>query len=624
MFARIRRFLTGRSSSHAGPGDPGGEPRGDLGALELFKTLSPFTRPYLPALALAGLLVLVGTGTKLLRPWPLKFLFDEILIPGAAPRPVQSLLLGIAGAIVAIALLDGGLGFLRQYLLKVVGQKVAFRMRVAIYGQIQRLSLTFHDRHQTGDLITRVITDVDKVQDLITEDLVEAGTSVLTLGGMLAVMFWLDWQLSLAMVVLSPLHFFALARYRRRLKQAERHVRRKEGEITSLAQETISSIRVVKAYGREEFERDRFEAHTGEALDANLRVSRTEAAFGALLDGLTAFSLAVLVWLGAQRVLSGGLTPGDLLIFIAYLRDFYGPTRTLSRLVGKVSRTSVRAGKITEVLRAEPAVRDLPGARPAPPLRGQIRFDNVCFAYVPDRPTLSEVHFQVEPGQVLALVGATGAGKSTIAALIARLYDPSAGRILLDGQDIRTYQLATLQPQISFVLQNSVLFRASVRENIAYGRPEATFEDIVAAAKAANAHEFIRALPDGYETVIGERGETLSGGQRQLIAIARALIRNAPILLLDEPTTGLDAKSEQLVLDALERLMAGRTTVVIAHKLSTVRKADAILVIENGRVVERGTHPGLLTLGGHYAELYQLQVPAERTALSAPTTIDSL
>ena len=591
------------------------------GILQALRTFGPFVLPHWPAIVLAGLLMMAGTGVGLLRPWPLKFLFDQVLIPEKRAGSVDLLLLVIAGAIAGIAVLDGILGYLRQYLLKTAGQKVAFRLRVALYGQIQRLSLTFHDRQQTGDLITRVTKDVDKVQELITNNVVEASSNALSIGGMLGVMFWLDWQLTLAMLALGPALLFTISRYRSKIKQAELLVRRKEGDIASLAQETISSIRLVKAFGREEFERDRFESHTEEALGANLKVSRTEAAFSSFLDVLTAFALAGLVWLGAQRVMSGNLTPGDLLVFISYVRDFYGPTRTLSKLTGQVSRTSVRAEKIAEVLREEPAVRDLPDARPAPRLRGHIQFEGVGFGYVPGLPVLSDVSFEVEPGQVLALVGPTGAGKSTIAALIPRLYDPAEGRVLIDGQDIRSYKLAGLQAQVSLVLQSSILFRATVRENIAYGRPNATFEEIVAAAKVANAHEFITSMSDGYDTVIGERGDTLSGGQRQRIAIARAVVRNAPILILDEPTTGLDARAEHLVLDALDRLMESRTTIIIAHKLSTVHRADSILVIDDGRVVERGSHQDLLARGGHYAGLYRLQEPAREGLTAAKPSI---
>ena len=597
---RLRLPLGPRPGRRGPPGERSMRPG------EVISTFRPFVQPQVPAIVVAALLVAAGTGTGLLRPWPLKYLFDRVLAPGAQLSSVYLVLAAVAGAIAGIAVLDGLLGFVRQYILKAAGQKVAFHMRVALYAQLQRLSLTFHDQQRTGELITRVTKDVDKVPELITNNVVEASSNLMMLLGMLGVMFWLDWQLSLVTVGLSPLLFFTVSRYRDRIKRAEQYVRWKEGDITSIAQETISSIRLVKAFGREEFETRRFGEHSEEALDANLRVSRAEAAYGSIIDILTACALAALVWVGAQRVLSGSLTQGDLIIFISYLRDFYGPTRTLSKLLGQVSRTSVRAEKIAEVLRQEPQVKDRPDARPAPALRGHIEFRDVGFAYVPGRPVLQGISFEVKPGQVLAVVGPTGAGKSTIAALIARLYDPTEGCVCIDGEDIRSYRLATLQSQISVVLQNSVLFHATVRENIAYGRPDATFDEIVQAAKVANAHDFIMALPQGYDTVIGERGDTLSGGQRQRIAIARAVVRNAAILILDEPTTGLDAESERVVLDALDRIMAGKTTVVIAHKLSTVRRADLIVVIEGGRIVERGTHDELLGRGGRYAQLYRL------------------
>jgi ATP-binding cassette subfamily B protein len=589
----------------------------------LARLFVPFFLPHWPAITLTAALVLAGTVTGLLRPWPLKFLFDAVLLPGASASSTHLALILIALAIAGIAVLDAVLGFLRQYVLKAAGHRVAFSLRLALYGQIQRLSLAFHDRQQTGELMTRVTKDVDKVQDLITGSVVDATANVLTLGGMVVVMLVLDWQLALAMVALLPALFVSVSRYRRRIKQAEQELRRKEGDITSLAQETISSIRLVKAFGREDFERERFEAETEEALDANLRVSRVEAAFGSLMDVLLAVALAALVWLGAQRVIAGDLTPGDLLVFITYIREFYGPTRALSKLAGQVSRTAVRAEKVAEVLLEQPAIRDLPGAVDAPPLHGDIRFEHVDFHYERKSPVLVDVDFEAHPGQLVALVGASGAGKSSLVGLIARLYEPNRGRILVDGRDIRSYTLASVQKQIGFVLQSSVLFRASIRENIAYGRPDARFPDIVRAARIANADEFILKLPRGYDTIVGERGDTLSGGQRQRIVLARAVVRDAPILILDEPTTGLDARSERVLLDALERVIAGRTTIVIAHKLSTVRRADVILVIDQGRIVERGRDEELIVRGGRYAELDRLQrPPASASGHSAPSQVE--
>jgi ATP-binding cassette subfamily B protein len=582
-------------------------PEGRTSPRGLIRTFGPYALPHWPGIAGAGLMVLAGTAVGLLEPWPLKFLFDDVLIHPRSGGHAKALLVAIVGAIIGIAALGSLFGYLRQYLLNAAGQKVAFSMRAAIYEQIQRLPLSFHDRQQTGDLITTVTKDVDKVQELITDAAVEAGSNALTLVGMVGVMLALDWQLAIVTMAIIPLLSISLRRYRGTVKAAERHIRRKEGDIASLTQETLTSIRLVKVFGRERYETDRFRTHTEEALGANLRISRIEAAFGSFLNMLTALALGGLVWFGSLQVLSGRLTPGELIIFVSYLKDFYSPVRALSKLAGSVGRARVRAEKIIGLLNEPEAVADGPDAIPAPALEGHVRFEGVTFSYLPEQPVLRDVDFEVLPGQVAALVGATGAGKSTIAALLPRLYDPEEGRVVVDGHDIRDLQLASYRPQVSLVLQSSLLFHASIRENIAYGRPDATMDEIVEAARVANIHDYIEALPDGYDTVVGERGDTVSGGQRQRIAIARAVVRDAPVLLLDEPTSGLDARSERLVLDALDRLMTGRTTIVIAHRLSTVRRADLILVVDGGRIVERGTHDQLLALDGRYAELHRLQ-----------------
>jgi ATP-binding cassette subfamily B protein len=512
--------------------------------------------------------------------------------------------------------------------MQTVGQKVAFRIRLALYEHLQRLSLAFHDRAQTGELMTRVTRDVDPVQELVTDNLLEAVAAALLGVGMVVITLTLDWRLSLVLLVMTPLMAITNARFRRRIKAAEAQARNREGDITSLTQQTLSSMRLVKVFGRERHETERFESAGGEALAANLALSRTESAFSSWLGVVPSLGLAALLALGAHEVRAGRLELGELLVFVAYLRDFYGPTRALSRLAAKASRTSVRAERIAEILATPLAVTDLPGARPAPRFSGAVTFQSVTFAYVPGRPVLLDVCLDVPAGQVVALVGATGAGKSTLAGLVPRLFDPDEGAVLIDGTDVRGFTLESLQAQVAVVPQESVLMRATVAENIAYGRPGATRDEIERAARAANVHDYVAALPLGYDTLVEERGDTLSGGQRQRLAIARALVREAPILILDEPTSGLDVRSERLVLDAVERLMAERTVIVIAHRLSTVRRADLIVFLEDGRVVERGSHEELLDQGGRYAELVAISAgdlladgstPAPGNGRSKPT-----
>lgn len=569
---------------------------------ELIATFRPFVQPHSWRIAAGTALVLAGTATGLLRPWPLKYLFDNVLAGDATPASARVALLLVAAAIAAIAAADGAFKALRRYILGAAGQKVGFGIQTAVYDRLQHLSLTFHDKYATGELITRITKDVENVQTLATETLVEAGSHALKLVGIVIVTYWLDWRLGLAMLILAPILLLASTRYRRRVHAAEQEAREREGEMTSVAQETLSAMRLVKAYGRESLETTRFTTHARQWTGAAVRVLRTEAVLGAVVDALVAVVIAGLVWLAAAQVLAGAITVGVLVIFISYLREFYDPVGSLSKLAGRISRIRVRAERIADVLRETPTVRDLPGATPAPRLRGRIEFEHVTFGYVPTEPVLKDVSFRIEPGQVVALAGPTGSGKTTVAALVARLYDPSHGRVLIDGRDVRSYTLASLRPQIAWLLQDSILFRATVWDNIAYGRPDATREEIIAAAKTANAHGFIMALPNGYDSLIGERGETLSGGQRQLIAIARAIIRDAPILILDEPTAGLDAASQRIVRDALERLVRGRTALLISHDVENLRLADVILVLENGRVVDRGSYRELLASGRRFAD----------------------
>ncbi|MGY1663005.1 ABC transporter ATP-binding protein [Geodermatophilus sp. SYSU D00705] len=587
----------------------GASPIPVMPARVILRTFGPFLRPQWPWCVLAGVLAVAGTGVGLLKPWPLKYLFDEVLLPGGGPvRPdVGGVLVAVVVALAGLTVLDSLVGAARTYTLTFVGERVAGAIRTRLYEHLQRLPLSYHERTPTGELTTRLTGDVDKVRGLMTGTLVDATTNVLTLAGMAGVLLVLDWQLSLALLLVLPLLLMTVTRFRARIRAVEEGAREVEGDLAAVAQETLVAVKLVKATGREEHETRRFRGHSDASVAAVLRTARTSAAFGAAVDAVVAVAVAGLVWLGAQRVLAGALTPGELVIFTSYLRDFFGPTRALSKLPAQLTRAGVRAARIADTLNRRPAVVDRPGARLAEPPRESLRLDGVGFAYSSDRPVLHDVDLTVPVGRTVAVVGPTGAGKSTIAALLCRLQDPTDGRVLLDGVDLRDLTGDSLHAQVGLVPQEAMLFRSSVRENIAYARPGASADEVEHAARVAQAHDFVQALPHGYDTVLAERGATLSGGQRQRLALARAVLQDCPVLVLDEPTTGLDARSEHAVLCALRRVGAGRTTVVITHRMAAAMPADEIVVLDAGRVVERGTHARLIAAGGLYSEMCRLQ-----------------
>jgi ATP-binding cassette subfamily B protein len=426
------------------------------------------------------------------------------------------------------------------------------------------------------------------------------------------VMLYLNWRFTLISLTIAPLLFLVVFFFTRQIKKASRNVRKKEGELLSMVQEVFSSIRVVKAFAREEYEERRFEVQSLDNVETTLAARNIKMALAPVVEIIVAIGTCLMLWYGARLVLAGQLTPGALVVFLLYLGKMYKPMRDLSKMTDTVSKASVSLERIREILETESGVRDVPHARKASRFKGRIAFDKVSFAYAADHPILQDVSFEIEPGQVAAFVGPTGGGKSTIINLVARFYDPVSGTVSIDGTDLRRYTMKSVRDQISFVLQETLLFHAPIWQNIAYGRPEASRAEIIRAAELANADEFIRQMPDGYDTLVGERGVTLSGGQRQRVAIARAIIRDTRILVMDEPTSGLDAQSEQTVFEALGRLMEGRTSIVIAHHLATIQRADVIFVVKDHALAERGTHAQLLLSGGFYSELHAIQFRQEQ------------
>lgn len=587
--------------------------------------ISELLRPHWGALAI-GLLAVAGEGAaNLLEPWPLKIVLDEVLRSRESHATVATWVHTLVGAdklamlrfaciaVLAIAALDAIASYLEKYLTTSVGQWISYDLRRRVYSHMQKLSLAFHDQERTGDLISRVTSDIDAIQSFITQGLLGILINVITLIGMISVMFYLNWRFTLIALSVAPVLFVVVYSYTRRIKKASRAVRKKEGEITSVVEEVLSSIRVVKAFAREDFEVRRLEEESLEGVELALRARGLKARLTPIVDLIVAVGTCLVLWFGAHLVLSGSLSAGAMVVFILYLSKMYKPMQELSKMTDTYSKAAVGYERIREVLETDREVKDARRAIRAPRFRGKIEFDKVSFNYVPDTPILEDVSFTIEPGQLAALVGPTGAGKTSIISLIARFYDPLSGTVKIDSTDIRRFQQKSLRRQISFVLQETMLFHAPVWQNIAYGKPEASQEEIVRAAERANASEFIENLPQGYDTVLGDRGMTLSGGQRQRLAIARAVIRDTPILIMDEPTSGLDSASEKLVFEALDRLIQNKTAIVIAHRLSTVRNANIIFVVQDGRIVEHGKHDELLEQGGLYAEFYGLQFNPEES-----------
>lgn len=583
-------------------------------------TIVELLRPHLHSL-LIGLMAVAGSAVaNLLEPWPLKVVVDSVL-KSQPPKHgwLNHLILSVCGdnklailqfaalLYLGISVVDAICSYVQKYVTTSVGQWVMHDLRLAVYSHIQKLSLAYHDQTSTGDLLTRATEDIDTVQSFIASNLLDALINAVTLAGMVGVMFYLSWRFTLIALAVAPVLAVVVYTFTRRIKKASREVRKKQGQIVSVMQEVLSSIRVVKAFAQEEYEQHRLEEQSLEGVEIALRARSLKAKLYPLVEIIVAIGTALVLWVGGHMALSGALSAGSLIVFIFYIGKMYKPMQQLSKMSDTYSKAAVSYERIREVLDTRREIKDLRSAKRLTRVRGEIEFDRVTFGYEPDCPVLKDVSFKIEPGQLVALVGPSGAGKTTIISLIPRFYEPTSGLVKIDGVNVRLLQQKALRQHIGFVLQETLLFNAPVWKNIAYGKPDASRAEIMRAAELANADEFIRKLPDGYDTMVGQRGFSLSGGQRQRIAIARAVICDTPILILDEPSSGLDVASEKLVFDALDRLIQGKTAVVIAHRLTTIRRADCIFVVKDGAIVEHGNHEELLKNGGLYSELYEMQ-----------------
>jgi subfamily B ATP-binding cassette protein MsbA len=583
-------------------------------------------RPYHRWLLIVFAAMMVETLMSLAAPWPLKLVLDDALGNHKLPewlawahdygfgRHTVGVALFAGVATIVIAALSALASYIDNYYTESVGQWVANDLRIRIYEHLHRLSLAYYDRTQTGTLLSTLTSDVATVQNFASSSTLGILVDMMTIVGMLGLMFWLNWDFALIAVGVTPFLLLFVMRFKKAVKDATREVRKRQSAVVAVAQQGLESVRVVEAFGRQDLETGRMTEASQATVTAALKARKIKALLSPVVTVVVALCTGVVLWRGTLLIIAGTMTVGALTVFLAYLSKFFKPVQDLAKMTNTIAQTAIGLERIQNILGADDVIPERPDAGDPGSVRGEIAFEHVAFGYADEAPVLRDVHFTIKPGQVVGIVGPTGGGKSTVVSLIPRFYDPTAGRVLIDGNDIRDHRLAALRREIGFVLQETVLFHGTVRENIAYGRPDATEEDIVSAAKLANADEFITRMPHGYDSVVGERGETLSGGQRQRIGIARALIRKSPILILDEPTAALDTESEQLVIEGLERLMKGRTVIMIAHRLSTIRGADKIVVLKNGVVAEEGTHDELVAKGGVYAELHRIQIGAPATA----------
>jgi ATP-binding cassette subfamily B protein/subfamily B ATP-binding cassette protein MsbA len=581
----------------------------------LFRYLGAHRRDVAVVLAMTGF----GVGLEVLRPWPVKLLVDHVLAQsppsgaGAGPLPwlpgagsAHGLLAWVAAGTILIFFASTVIAMVQTRASVRLGQRMVYELGADLFLHLQRLSLLFHTRRAVGDTIARVTGDPYGLQTMVNGALLPLFQSLAMLAAMFVVMWRLEPTLTVLALGVVPFLGLAIRLLGKPMQERTRERRELEGQMMSVVHQALGALPVVQAFAREEAEHARFRDYATKTVTAYERSTRADMTFKLVVGLVTAVGSAGTMWLGAHYALEGRLSVGTILVFVSYLGSLYGPVNAIAYTAATLRYTAANAERVLEVLDTAPDVRDRPDARDVR-LQGHVRFEGVRFGYEPERPVVADVTLEARPGEVVAVVGPTGAGKSSLVSLLVRFFDPWEGRITLDGHDIRDLRLRSLRQQVAVVLQDPFILPLTVAENIAYGRPAASLDDIRAAAAAANADEFIRRLPRGYDTVIGEHGATLSGGEKQRLAIARALVKDAPVLVLDEPTSALDARTESLLLDALDRLMKGRTTLVIAHRLSTIRHADQIVVLEHGRIVEHGRHDALIALGGLYSALHREQ-----------------
>jgi ABC-type multidrug transport system fused ATPase/permease subunit len=601
----------------------------------MLRFIRTLIQPYRRTLIGIFLAMLIETAMSLATPWPLKIIIDSVVghhkltpwlehLIGSLPDDAARLHMAIiaATAFVAIAVIGAVASYIDNYYTENVGQWVAHDLRMRMYHHLQRLSLGYYGTHDTGTILSTLTTDIQTIQSFASSSTLSIMVDMLTILCMLGLMFWLNWDFTLIAIAVTPFLLLFVSRFKKSVKSATKEVRKEQSKIVAVAQQGLQSMQVVKAFGQEKTEEALLYDVSEATVTAALKARSIKALLSPVVNITVAACTAIVLWRGAVLILAHSMTIGELTVYLAYLAKFFKPVKDLATTTNAVAQVTVGVERIREILDTDTIIPDDPDGLEPETLAGEIEFEHISFGYDPAHPVLTDLNLKIKRGQFVGIVGPTGSGKSTVVSLIPRFYDVQSGTVRIDGQDIRKYKLQDLRKHIGYVLQDTVLFQGTIFDNIAFGHPGATKEEVIAAAKLANAHDFIMAMPLGYDTPVGDRGLTLSGGQRQRIGIARVMIRNSPILLLDEPTAALDSESEKLVIDALEKLMKGKTVIAIAHRLSTIRDADQIAVIKDGVVAENGSHDDLMARNGLYAELHRTQFDAGSDKVVSAAPID--